>query len=155
MARALEEIARLDRRWFRAHPERRHRCRWPDTGELDLYDSNRGAPLVMAIRYLGRGRVVYQPVMFQGALPADEKSAAALFALAAASPEPIPVIAQMDVLRLRFGLAPADAKRRGRRIKRALDLIIGGLGVLLTAPLMLLIAFMIKLDSPGSVVGAT
>ena len=34
LARPLHEIARLDRRWFRAHPERRHRCRWPDTGEL-------------------------------------------------------------------------------------------------------------------------
>jgi hypothetical protein len=37
-------------------------------------------------------------------LPTDERSAAALFALAATSPEPIPVIAQMDVLRLRRGL---------------------------------------------------
>ena len=162
MARALEEIARLDRRWFRAHPERRHRCRWPDTGEFDACDSNRGAPLVMAIRYLGRGRVVYQPVIFQGALPADEKSAAALFALAAASPEPIPVIAQVEVRRLLRGMRQqtqsheasdvvATDRKRGRRIKRALDLIIGGLGILLTAPLMLLIAFMIKLDSPGSV----
>ena len=104
MARTLEEIVRLDRRWFRAHPDRRHRCRWPDTGELKLCDSARGARLVMAIRHLGRGRVVYQPVIFQGALPTDERSAAALFALAATSPEPIPVIAQMDLLRLRFGL---------------------------------------------------
>ena len=80
MARALEEIVRLDRRWFRAHPERRHRCRWPDTGELDLYDSNRGAPLVMAIRYLGRGRVVYQPVIFQGAASGREISCGAVCA---------------------------------------------------------------------------
>jgi len=104
MARTLEEIVRHDRRWFRVHPERRHRCRWPDTGELDLCDSARGARLVLAIRHLGRGHVVYQPVIFQGALPTDERSAAALFALAATSPEPIPVIAQIDVLRLRFGL---------------------------------------------------
>ena len=103
-ARALEEIARLDRRWFRAHPERRHRCRWPDTVELDLYDSGRGARLAMAIRHLGRGHIVYQPVIFQGRLPRDERSAAALFALAATSPEPIPVVAHMDVLRLRQGL---------------------------------------------------
>src|ERR671918_843681 len=104
MARVLDEIVRLDRRWFWAHPERRHRCRWPYTGELDFCDSARGARLVLAIRHLGRGHVVYQPVIFQGALPTDERSAAALFALAATSPEPIPVIAQMDVLRLRFGL---------------------------------------------------
>jgi hypothetical protein len=64
----------------------------------------------MAIRYLGRGRVVYQPVIFQGALPADEKSAAGLFALAAASPEPIPVIAQVEVRRLRRGLRQQTQK---------------------------------------------
>jgi hypothetical protein len=72
--------------------------------ELDLCDSERGAWLVMAMRHLGRGRVVYQPAIFQGVVPPDERSAAALFALAAKSPEPIPVIAQMDVLRLRRGL---------------------------------------------------
>jgi hypothetical protein len=43
-------------------------------------------------------------VIFQGALPADEEAAAALFALAATSPEPIPVLAQMDSRRLRSGL---------------------------------------------------
>jgi hypothetical protein len=58
----------------------------------------------MAIRHLGRGHVVYQPVIFQGALPRDERSAAALFALAATSSEPIPVITLLDVLRLRRGL---------------------------------------------------
>jgi hypothetical protein len=42
-------------------------------------------------------------VICQGALPTDERSAAALFALAATLPDPIPVIAQMDVLRLRGG----------------------------------------------------
>jgi lipopolysaccharide/colanic/teichoic acid biosynthesis glycosyltransferase len=100
--------------------------------------------------------------MILGAPPADEESAAALFALAATSPEPIPVITQMNMLRLRHSLHQqtqsheasamgATDRKRGRRIKRALDLIIAGLGVLLTAPLMLLIAFMIKLDSPGSV----
>ena len=88
MARALDEIVRLDRRWFWAHPQRRHRYGWPDWRELVLCE----------IRHLGRGRVVCQPVIFPGALPTDERSAAALFALAATSPEPIPVIAQMEVL---------------------------------------------------------
>ena len=86
MARPFNEIVRLDRRWFRAHPERKHRCRWPDTGELELCDSDLGAPLVMAIRHLGRGRIVYQPVIFQGGLPKDERSAGILFALAARLP---------------------------------------------------------------------
>jgi hypothetical protein len=102
--RTLGHIARIDRRWFRAHPERRHRCRWPDTVELDFFDCDRDARLVMAVRHLGRGYVVYQPVFFQGGLPRDERSAAALFALAATSSEPIPVIALMDVLRMRRGL---------------------------------------------------
>jgi hypothetical protein len=104
MAHALDEIVQLDRRWFGAHPERQHRCRWPETCELDLCDSDRDARLVIAIRHLGHGCVVYQPVIFQGALPANEESTAALFALAATSPEPIPVLAQMDVRRLLRGL---------------------------------------------------
>ena len=98
MAHALNEIVWLDRRWFWAHPERRHRCRRPEEGELDLCNSNCGARLVIALHHLGRGHIVYQPVIFQGALPADEKSAAVLFALAATSPEPVPVITQMEVL---------------------------------------------------------
>jgi hypothetical protein len=105
MRRKLGQICRLDRRWFRSHPDRRHRCRWPDTVELDLCASDFGGRLVMAIRHLGRGHIVYQPVDFRGALPSDERSAAALFALAATSSEPIPFIALMDVLRLRRGLA--------------------------------------------------
>jgi hypothetical protein len=104
MARILEEVTRLDRRWFRARPERRHRCRWPETGEFDLCECDRGARLVMTIRHLGRGCLIYQPVIFQGALPRDEKSAAALFALAATCPEPVPVVAQMEVMQLRRGL---------------------------------------------------
>jgi hypothetical protein len=93
-AQGHSEIVWLDRRWFRAHPERRHRCRWPDTGELDLYDRGQGT-LVMAIRHLGRGRIVYQPVIFPGAPPRHERSAAAVFALAVRSPEPIPFVAEI------------------------------------------------------------
>jgi hypothetical protein len=101
VARTLDEIAQLDRRWFQAHPERRHRCRWPDTGEFDLYGRGHGTRLVMAIRHLGRGYVIYQPVIFLGALPADERAAAALFALAVRHPKPIPVVAETDVPRVR------------------------------------------------------
>jgi hypothetical protein len=107
MARALDEIVRLDRRWFWAHPQRQHRCRWPETAELDLCDCDRGVRLVMAIRHLGRGCLVYQPLMFQGALPASEESTAALFTLAATSPEPIPVIAQMEVLAMNRSQHPS------------------------------------------------
>jgi hypothetical protein len=97
MADELEEVAELDRRWLRAHPDRHHCCRFPDLSELELYDSEHRARLVMAICHLGRGRVVRQPVIFQGALPADEGSAAALFALAARCRQPIPVVAQVAV----------------------------------------------------------
>jgi hypothetical protein len=104
MERALEELAQLDRQWFRAHPDRQHCCRRPDVSELELYESDQRARLVMVICHLGRGCVVHQPVIFQGELPADEGSAAALFALAARYPQPIPVVAEKDVLRLRRGL---------------------------------------------------
>jgi hypothetical protein len=97
MAHALEEVAELDRRWFRAHPDRQHCCRLPDLSELELYDSEHRARLPMAICHLGRGRVVRQPVIFRGALPVDEGSAAALFALAARCRQPIPVVAGVDV----------------------------------------------------------
>jgi hypothetical protein len=113
MARALKEVARVDRQWFRAHPERRHRCRWPDTIELDVCDSARGARLVIAIRHLGRGHIVYQPTISRGALPSDERSAAALFALAATSSEPIFAMAPMDVLGLRSGLRQQVSEPRG------------------------------------------
>jgi hypothetical protein len=110
MARALEELAQLDRQWFRAHPHRQHCCRRPDISELELYESDHRARLVMAICHLGRGRVVHQPVIFQGALPADESSAAALFALAARYPQAIPVVAEKEVLRLRGGLPRTSAE---------------------------------------------
>jgi hypothetical protein len=113
MAHALKEVARVDRRWFRAHPERRHRCRWPDTIELEVCDSARGARLVIAIRHLGCGHIVYQPAIFRGALPRDERSGVALFALAATSSEPIPVIAPMDALGLRSGLRQQVSEPRG------------------------------------------
>jgi hypothetical protein len=100
--RPLDEIARLDRRWFRAHPERRHRCRRPDTRELDLYAGDDGGRLIIAVRHLGHGRVLHQPLMLQGVLPADERSAAALFALAVKHPDPIPQLATPDWLTVRY-----------------------------------------------------
>jgi hypothetical protein len=86
--------------------------RWPETSELDLCDRDRGARLVIAIRHLGHGCIVYQPVIFQGALPVNEESTAALFALAATSPEPIPVLAQMDVRRLRRSVRQQTKKHQ-------------------------------------------
>jgi hypothetical protein len=64
--------------------------------ELDLCDCDRSARLVVAIRHFGCGYVVYRPVILEGALPAHEEAAAALFALAAISPEPVPVLARSE-----------------------------------------------------------
>jgi hypothetical protein len=110
MARPLDEIVRLDRLWFWAHPERSHRCRWPDTRELELCDGDPGVPLVIAIRHLGRGHVLYQPVIFHGVLPNDERSAGILFALAARCRDAVPLMSEIDVLRLQRGRRPQTQK---------------------------------------------
>lgn len=98
MTRHVDEIPRHDRRWFRSRPERRHRCRRPHTIEIDLYEADYGR-LILAIRHIG-GRLVYQPVIYDGRLPRGEQSAALLFAMAARHPDPIPVIAETEVLRM-------------------------------------------------------
>jgi hypothetical protein len=102
MVRPLEEIARHDRRWFRAHPERQYRCRSPALGELDRYACCQS--LIIAVRHIGRGHLAYQPVIFEGQLASDEKSAGVLFALAAKHPDPIPTIGEREMRRWRFVL---------------------------------------------------
>ena len=85
--RPLDEIARLDRRWSERIRNAAIRCRRPDRRELDLYAGNDGGRLIIAIRHLGRGRVLHQPLILQGVLPADERSSAAIFALAVKHPD--------------------------------------------------------------------
>ena len=101
ITRRLADIPRHDRRWFRAHPERRHRCRRPDAVEIDFYETDYGR-LIMAIRHMGARRLAYQPVIHDGTVPPDERSAAVLFALATRHPDPIPVVAESEVIRLRY-----------------------------------------------------
>jgi hypothetical protein len=48
--------------------------------------------LIIAVRRLGRDRVLYQPILLRGSPPSDEEAAAALFAHAAEQPEPIPEV---------------------------------------------------------------
>ncbi len=50
-----------------------------------------------------------------------------------------------------LALRPARLSRSQRAVKRAFDLVVAGLGLVLTAPLWLLAAVAIKLDSPGPV----
>jgi hypothetical protein len=126
MARALEEVSGVIGYGFQAHPERWHLCRWPDPSELDFCDSDVDARLIIAIRHLGRGLIIYQPVIFEGALPADERSAAALFTLAARNPDPIPRVTEWACFRLRRDGALSHCRRgrlvstRGRAASRLL-----------------------------------
>ena len=102
MARPLDEIVRLYRRWFCADPN-------DGTAADRPIRASSTVPRVWTWRSATSGAAtssIYQPVIFQGALPTDERSAAALFALAATSRDPIPVIARMHMLVLRRGLRP-------------------------------------------------
>jgi exopolysaccharide biosynthesis polyprenyl glycosylphosphotransferase len=48
-----------------------------------------------------------------------------------------------------LGLREANIPRTGRLIKRALDVIVAAMSLVLAAPLMLLVALVIRLESPG------
>ena len=89
------------------------RCRRPDRRELDLYAGNDGGRLIIAIRHLGRGRVLHQPLILQGVLPADERSSAAIFALAVKHPDPIPQVATPDWLTVRYRPLGSAYRRSG------------------------------------------
>jgi hypothetical protein len=104
MAQQVDEIARRDRRWFRAHPERQYRCRSPAPGELDLYECSESRRLIIAIRHIGRGHPRVSAGYLEGQLPSDEKSAGILFAVAAKHPDPIPTVGEREVRRWRFVL---------------------------------------------------
>jgi hypothetical protein len=97
VARALKEVTRLDRRWFWHAPR-------DETAADGLIRAKVDLCLLIAISYLARGHIVYQPGIFRSVLPEDERSAAALFALAATSPEPIPEVARRAVSPLCHGL---------------------------------------------------
>jgi hypothetical protein len=104
VARALKEVTRLDRRWFWHAPRDETAADGLIRAKVDLCDGDRRAGLLIAISYLARGHIVYQPGIFRSVLPEDERSAAALFALAATSPEPIPEVARRAVSPLCHGL---------------------------------------------------
>lgn len=50
-----------------------------------------------------------------------------------------------------FGLTPARIPRSSRLLKRTVDVVVASLLLLLTLPMMALIALFVRLDSPGSV----
>jgi hypothetical protein len=106
--RSKDEIARLDARWFKAHPERRYRVRWADQGEVQLPDFWATAPVLIAMRWTGRG-CIYQPLFYDAGPPRLERMASILFAIAAAKPDPVPIVRVEDALALARCLTSAKA----------------------------------------------
>jgi hypothetical protein len=53
-SRTRAEIAPLDARWFKAHPERRHRVRLAEEGEVQLPSVLVDRPVLMAMRWTGK-----------------------------------------------------------------------------------------------------
>ena len=51
-----------------------------------------------------------------------------------------------------IGIKEATLSRSGRLAKRLLDLTVSGIGLILTFPLILMLALLIRLDSPGTVI---
>ena len=64
-----------------------------DAALADLASSPEEAAIeAVRVRYLGRNRVLYQPLLLHGLPPSDEDAAAALFAHVAEHPDPIPEV---------------------------------------------------------------
>ena len=97
--RSRTEIARLDARWFRARPERRHRVRRAAEGEVNLGTVPADGPLLMAMRWTGKG-CLYQPLFYDASPPRHERMASILFVMAATELEPVPFIRSGDAIAL-------------------------------------------------------
>jgi hypothetical protein len=105
--RSKTEIARLDARWFRAHPERRHRVRLAEGGEVQLPSILVEHSVLVAMRWTGKG-CLYQPLFYDAGPPRRERMASILFAMAASDPEPVPVIRAEDAVALARRLTSAE-----------------------------------------------
>jgi hypothetical protein len=90
-SRPKEEITRLDARWFKAHPERRYRVRRADQGEVQLPGLPGDRPVLIAMRWTGRG-CIYQPLFYDAGPPRLERMARILFAIAAARSDLVPIV---------------------------------------------------------------
>jgi hypothetical protein len=101
------EIARLDARWFKAHPERRYRVRRAEHGEVQLASLSTHHHLLMAMRWTGKG-CLYQPLFYDAGPPRRERMASTLFAMAASNPEPVPLIRAEDAVVLARHLRRAE-----------------------------------------------
>jgi hypothetical protein len=106
--RSKDEIARLDARWFKAHPERRYRVRQADQDEVQLPGLPGDRPVLMAMRWTGRG-CIYQPLFYDAGPPRLERLARILFAIAASKRDPVPIVRVEDALALARRLTSAKA----------------------------------------------
>jgi hypothetical protein len=97
--RSSTEIAHLDARWFRAHPERRHRVRRAAESEVLVGTTLADGPLLMAMRWTGKG-CLYQPFFYDASPPRHERMASILFAMAASELEPVPFIRSQNAIAL-------------------------------------------------------
>ena len=84
----LTRIADRDRAWFRDRAGRQHRARDAEPAERQAFGGDRD--LVLLIRDLGRGVLVYQPVILSRPLPVNEQTIARMFARAVGHPLMIP-----------------------------------------------------------------
>ena len=105
--RSKAEIARLDARWFKVHPERRYRARQAEQGEVQLPSVLVEHPMLMAMRWTGKG-CIYQPLFYDARPPRRERMASIPFAMAASDPEPVPVIRAEDAVVLARHLRRAE-----------------------------------------------
>jgi hypothetical protein len=106
--RSRAEIARLDARWFKARPERRHRVRLAEDGEVQLPAGLAHRPVLMAMRWTGKG-CIYQPLFYVAGPPRPERIASILFAMAASDPEPVPLIRAENAVVLARRFTSAEA----------------------------------------------
>jgi hypothetical protein len=106
--RSKDEIVCLEAKWFRAHPERRYRVRWADQGELQLPSFLSDRPVLIAVRWTGRG-CIYQPFFYDAGPPRLERMASILFAIAASKPDPVPIVSLDEAIALARCLTREDA----------------------------------------------
>jgi hypothetical protein len=85
--RSKAAIARLDARWFKAHPERLHRVRRAEEGEAQHPRVLADLPVLIVMRWTGKG-CLYQPLFYDAGPPRRERMAGILFAMAASHPDP-------------------------------------------------------------------
>lgn len=106
--RSKAEMARLDARWFKSRPDRRHRVRRADPDEVHLPGLSGGRPVLMAMRWTGQG-CIYQPLLYDAGPPRRARMASILFAIRGRASGPVPSVRAEDAIALARCLTRAEA----------------------------------------------